>query len=117
MPGYQFSAFDPQTFAAVDVVFFDRMDMQKSAEAMLNFLTQMGANPQAGQGQMNQIAGKQAMTIPITLQGQQGPIQGALTFITINGGVVCVSVAAPGQATQQATPIFGQILSGIKING
>lgn len=117
MPGYQFSAFDPQSFAAVDVVFFDRMDMQKSAEAMLNFLTQMGANPQTGQAQMSQIAGRQAMNIPITLQGQQGAIQGALTFITLNGGVVCISVAAPQQSIQQATPIFGQILGGLKING
>lgn len=117
LPGYELSAVDPQTAASVDVVFFDGQDMQTAAQTMLNLFTQMGANPQTGQGQMSQIAGKQAMSIPLTLNGQMGSVQGIMTFITINGGVVCVTVASPSQSTQAATPVFTQILAGIRFNG
>lgn len=116
-PGYVLSAADPQTGASVDVIFFDRLDMQKAAETLLNFFTQMGANPQAGQGQMTEISGRKTLALPVTLQGQMGPIQGVVNIITTNSGVVAVSVFAPGQSTQAAAPVFGQILGGIRMNG
>lgn len=116
-PGYVLSAADPQNGASVDVIFFDGADMQKGAETLLNFFTQMGANPQAGQGQMTEISGRKTLSLPVTLQGQMGPIQGVINFITTNNGVVAVSVFAPGQSTQAAAPVFGQILGGIKMNG
>jgi hypothetical protein len=117
LPGYVFSAGDPQTSATVDVVFFDNMDAQNAAQTLLNLFQQMGGNPQTGNPQQIQIAGKQTLSIPVTLQGQAGAIVGAMNFITINGGVVAVSVAAPQQNSQSASSAFGQILGGIKISG
>ncbi len=117
LPGYMLSASDAQTLAGVDVVFFDNMDAQNAAQAMLNFFRQMGAQPQTGQAQMVKIAGRDTLTIPLTLSGPGGAVVGAMNFISINGGVVAVSVASPQQATQQSASVFAQILAGIKISG
>jgi len=117
LPGYVFSSSDPQTFAGVDVVFFDNMDLQTAAQTLLNFFQQMGAQPQTGEAKMIKISGHDAMTIPITLSGQAGSINGAMTFISINGGVVDISVGAPAQVANQAAEIFGQILGSVRING
>lgn len=115
LPGYAHSAVDPQSYAAIDVVFFDGMDAQRAAESLVNLFSQMGAQPQTGTPQQSTVAGKQAVTLPMSMQGPMGSIQGAMVFITTRSGVIMVSMLAPGNQAQAAAGVFGQILSGIQV--
>lgn len=116
IPGYVFAAANPMNGCGVDVVFFDGYDDAQDVidETVLAF-QQLGAMVNTGQVQQAQIAGRNAVRVPVAWQSQMGVGAGIINIIPINGGFVCVNVGGPQAGLAAAMPEFEAILQTVRV--
>jgi hypothetical protein len=115
-PGYVFNAASPMTGCGVDVVFYDGyQSVDQVVQDTIGAFQAMGVMVNVAPPQPAQVGGKQAMSVSLAFQTQQGMGAATMFIAQTREGFVSINIGGPQAGLAAAMPELQKVLTTVKI--
>jgi hypothetical protein len=116
LPGYMFTAADPNTSCGMEVISYPGADSPQAALRQIQtFARQMNLQIRFGNAHDAQLGVHPCVSYPTQFMGRYGPMIGEIDFIKIGSGYYSLGMAAPIATAANFIPVFNAIRGNVKI--